>query len=77
MEANPRKLYELLFTANWFVIPVFQRKYVWKRQNWERLWDDIQALRENGDAAHFMDSIVTAPYKIEPGTTPQFVAIDG
>jgi|GEM_PF-231860 len=77
MEANPRKLYELLFTGNQFVIPVFQRKYVWKKQNWERLWDDIEALRENGATAHFMGSIVTAPHKIEPGTIPQYVVIDG
>jgi uncharacterized protein with ParB-like and HNH nuclease domain len=48
-----------------------------KKSNWERLWDDIQALKENGGAAHFMGSIVTAPYKIEPGTIPQYVVIDG
>ena len=77
MEANPRKLYELLFTGNQFVIPVFQRKYVWKKPNWERLWEDIQALRENGGTAHFMGSIVTAPYRTEPGTIPQYVVIDG
>jgi uncharacterized protein with ParB-like and HNH nuclease domain len=77
MEANPRKLYELLFGGNQFVIPVFQRKYVWKKPNWERLWDDIQALRENGSSAHFMGSIVTVPYKVELGTVPQYVVIDG
>ena len=77
MEANPRKLYDLLFAGNQFVIPVFQRKYVWKKPNWERLWDDIEGLRENGGAAHFMGSIVTAPYKTEPGTIPQYIVIDG
>ena len=77
MEANPRKLYDLLFAGNQFVIPVFQRKYVWKKPNWERLWDDIEGLQEDGGAAHFMGSIVTAPYKTEPGTIPQYIVIDG
>lgn len=77
MDANPRKLYEFLHGGNQFVIPVFQRKYVWKRENWERLWEDLQTLMERGETLHFMGSIVSAPYHAEPGEPPQFLVIDG
>lgn len=77
MEANPRKLYEFLHAGNQFVIPVFQRKYVWKKKNWERLWDDLQALSEAPQKVHFMGSFVSVPYKTEPGVPPQFLVIDG
>lgn len=77
MEANPRKLYELLHGWNQYVIPVFQRKYVWRKSDWQRLWDDVQAVRENGSGTHFMGSIVTSPLRTEPGMIPQYIVIDG
>ena len=77
MDANPRKLYEFLHAGNQFVIPVFQRKYVWKKKNWERLWEDLQALSEAAEKLHFMGSIVSVPYHSEPGEPPQFLVIDG
>ena len=77
MDANPRKLHEFLYSGYQYVIPVFQRKYVWKRANWERLWEDLASLPKKDSHVHFMGSVVSAPYKSEAGTIPQLLVIDG
>lgn len=78
MQVGEKKLYDLLFAGNQFVIPVFQRDYVWKERDWERLWEDITALRAaDGPAEHFMGSIVSVPMEISPGEIPRYLIIDG
>jgi hypothetical protein len=47
MQANtltPQKLFEHQVR---YVIPVFQRPYVWQiEKQWEPLWDDVRAVAE-------------------------------
>ena len=37
-----------------FIIPYFQRPYVWKEANWERLLDSLK----NDNSSHFLGSII-------------------
>jgi uncharacterized protein with ParB-like and HNH nuclease domain len=78
VKAGEKKLNDLLHAGNQFVIPVFQRDYVWKEVDWERLWDDIGTLREaDGPPEHFMGSIVSVQMESEPGQIPRYLIIDG
>lgn len=38
-------------------IPFFQRKYVWGKEQWEKLWDDLLESFENKDS-HFLGSVI-------------------
>jgi hypothetical protein len=78
MKAGEKKLNDLLHAGNQFVIPVFQRDYVWRERDWERLWEDIESLRESdGPAEHFMGSIVSVQMDSQPGEIPRYLIIDG
>ncbi len=30
-----------------YVIPYFQRRYVWEKEEWEQLWEDLMELVDN------------------------------
>ena len=45
-----------------FEIPFFQRKYVWKEDEWKRCLDDLRQIAAEG-APHFMGSLI---FKTEP-----------
>src|SRR5690349_20331239 len=61
------------------MIPLFQRVYSWKQDNWETLWDDIIETRDmEVPSKHFLGSIVTK--SIEQNVTDgvmTFLVIDG
>lgn len=82
MDANPVKLVEYFATKRQYLIPLFQRPYIWKKENWETLWDDI--LRYYGDdetiansCPHFMGAIVSIPAKTIPVGVDKYLIIDG
>lgn len=78
MKANELTLQDLLIAPNQFVIPLFQRYYVWERANWQRLWDDLNGLLEaDAPKEHFMGSLVCLSGSHEPGKVPQYMVIDG
>ena len=69
-----------------FVIPVYQRHYVWnKEEQWRPLWQDIQdkiALNAKVEIAHdrhshFTGAIVTRHLPRKIGAVPQYEIIDG
>ena len=66
-----------------FVVPRFQRPYVWSKElNWEPLWDDVLAVMENiGGAedapAHFLGAVVLDHQRAPYGTTEVRQVIDG
>ncbi len=41
-----------------YKVPDFQRDYSWKEEQWEDLWDDISAIRDNKNPVHYMGAIV-------------------
>ena len=79
MQVGERKLKDLLHSGDQFIIPVFQREYVWRERDWERLWDDLCALEESdGPPEHFMGSIVSVPsHENQPGQPSRYLVIDG
>ena len=42
-----------------FLIPLYQRKYAWKRKHCERLFTDLLKVKAEGRQSHFFGSIVT------------------
>lgn len=79
MKAIERTLEVILHSSDQYVIPVFQRYYVWSRKNWQQLWEDVQTLLEPSEekSRHFLGSIVTVPLPHQPGTVPAYQVIDG
>lgn len=62
-------------TNNRFVIPVYQRKYDWKRENCKQLYDDLKKLITEGRSSHFFGSIVSQV--VPNGSKIEFYIIDG
>ena len=53
---------ELIGAAVQYSVPVYQRKYSWSDEQYERLWKAIDILRSSsGRPPHFMGAVVVAP----------------
>lgn len=74
---------QVFFAPQQLVVPLFQRPYVWSRENqWEPLWNDITRLIETivgGDqaATHFLGAVVLQGQATALGVLPQYTVIDG
>ena len=78
MQASDMKLGKVLSNNQLFVIPLFQRPYVWSEErNWAPLWDDIRRAAEAVEAewqpgaeadptTYFLGAIVTQERKRAP-----------
>lgn len=73
-------------TQSRYTVPLFQRPYVWKKaEQWEPLWDDIQALAdrvlgakpEENVAGHFLGTAVLEQASTVTGALPRREIIDG
>lgn len=52
MEANPRTLLKVFQPDIQYVVPIFQRRYVWNEEDqWAELWDDLVQIIDDVDAA--------------------------
>lgn len=69
-----------------FTVPLFQRPYVWNREEqWEPLWDDVIGVlgrlkARDGDAvvaSHFLGTIVLEQKNTVTGSLPRREVIDG
>ena len=69
-----------------FVIPVYQRHYVWnEEEQWEPLWQDIiETIKVNAKieeaynrSSHFTGAIVTRHLPVKVGEVPRYEIIDG
>jgi uncharacterized protein with ParB-like and HNH nuclease domain len=53
-----------------YVVPLYQRPYVWEREKqWEPLWDDVQTLLDHQEAqnlhyTHFLGAVVLEQEKL-------------
>jgi hypothetical protein len=83
MDAKPLSIARLFKNSGQYVIPVFQRHYVWDRENqWEALWEDILSqARSRLDGApkpHYCGAIVLDQKKQQGiDELPRFDVIDG
>lgn len=78
MEARETKVQALIDGEKQFMLPLFQRRYVWAKKDWETLWKDIIQLYEDEQMSnHFIGSIVTIPMSSVPQGVAKYVLIDG
>ena len=71
-------IYNLL-SRTLYRIPRNQRKYVWQKQNWEDLFEDVQfvaELEDGKDHPHFLGSIVLKNEGRKKGLQ-NYIIIDG
>ncbi|MHC5599740.1 MAG: DUF262 domain-containing protein [Nostoc sp.] len=78
MKASETTLRNLLEGGKQFQIPLFQRPYSWKKDNWETLWEDLMSLYNDDEKGfYFLGPIVT---QAELGTADgisRYIVIDG
>ncbi len=85
MKSIPRSICDLFDGKHRYVVPLFQRQYVWTRENqWEPLWEDITeraARREASDASdlspHFLGAMVLDQMKTFGNQVTAHTIIDG
>jgi uncharacterized protein with ParB-like and HNH nuclease domain len=78
MKASETKLQKILEGTQQYLVPLFQRRYSWQRQQWENLWEDLIELTEQETIRpHFMGSMVTMQTGSVPQGVSQYLLIDG
>ena len=74
--ADDKRVYELLNDKE-YIVPINQRKYVWNKNNWAELLDDIMLVYNEKRQDHFIGSIVLKKESINDGIRNHFSIIDG
>ncbi|PVY89316.1 uncharacterized protein DUF1524 [Acidovorax sp. 99] len=84
MQANPRSISELFNSQLRYVVPMFQRLYVWQQSpQWETLWEDVAekaALRiaKKETSPHYLGALIIEGVKpTSPREVKRFLVIDG
>lgn len=84
MQANPRKLLDLFGITLRYVVPIFQRHYVWtKDEQWDPLWEDLEEkllirLAKGRITPHFMGALILDQARKESTKeVSRFIVIDG
>lgn len=83
MDAKPRSLKDIFDAQCRYMVPLYQRPYVWTEQDqWEPLWEDISALADRYYRAdpfrpHFMGAVVLEQLNTATGTLDLRQIIDG
>ena len=71
-DAKPLQI-KSLFTKHIFTIPRNQRRYVWNKENWSELYEDLKFLIENKKcdaiSGHFLGSFVLQKKKEDNDVT--------
>ena len=86
MHAETRSLTQLFQPDIRYVIPLYQRPYVWtENRQWAPLWEDISTIADHvvedgatsGSPTHFLGAIVIQQHDNAPGAPQEFLVIDG
>ena len=73
IQGTSNKTYrQLLGNGLRYEIPKFQRDYSWETEQWDDLWQDIQALYEDAENEHYMGYLV-----LQTTNNKEFQIIDG
>lgn len=59
-----------------FLIPPFQRNYVWDKKNCQELWDDFERCSQN-DTAHYLGNIIYYPSENSGAQFTELILVDG
>lgn len=74
---------EIFFSPQRFLVPLFQRPYVWSKDGqWAPLWDDVRRVAERVErweqvTPHFLGAVVLQQQQTEIGTLGVRTIIDG
>ncbi|HEU4831040.1 MAG TPA: DUF262 domain-containing protein, partial [Candidatus Saccharimonadales bacterium] len=84
MQANPRTITALFEPTHRYVVPMFQRHYVWScDEHWEPLWNDIEEkliTRQQGKrtSPHFLGAVILdSARRTSTKQVSRFILIDG
>lgn len=78
MKANETILQPVLEGTKQFIVPLFQRTYSWKSDNWKALWDDLMSLyTSESERKHFLGAFVSMPVDMTPAGVNKYLLIDG
>ena len=79
MKASEANLLKFLEGTKQFQVPIFQRRYSWKKEDCEKLWNDVLSAGQNEDIpSYFLGSIVSMQHDINhTSEITQLVLIDG
>jgi len=80
MEAQAKIIVRILNDNDQYIVPLFQRSYSWQKDNWVRLFNDINALMEDDKRpVHFLGPLVCTPVikEVVPDSITCFQLIDG
>lgn len=84
MQANPRSISVLFDSQLRYVVPMFQRLYVWKETpQWHTLWEDITEkaglrLADKATTPHYLGALIIEGVKpVSPREVKRFLVIDG
>ncbi len=63
INANKEYLSSFFQNQTQYIIPFYQRAYVWKKENWETLWENIYQIysdyKEGKNSEHFIGTLIT------------------
>jgi uncharacterized protein with ParB-like and HNH nuclease domain len=77
MKANDTQIRIFLEGTKQFIVPLFQRIYSWKRENIEKLWEDLEETKNGNESVHFFGSFVTMPVPSSASGVSKYIIIDG
>ena len=84
MQANPQSLDALFNSQLRYIVPMFQRLYVWQQiPQWETLWEDIVEkaelqLKRITSNAHYLGAVIIEGVRpSSPREVKRFLVIDG
>lgn len=74
-DAHEQKIRDL-FNRKVYTVPRNQRRYVWNKDNWQELFDDVKNVVDRRISSHFIGSLVLKSDSVIQGL-PHFSVIDG
>ncbi|MCK9249467.1 MAG: DUF4268 domain-containing protein [Solirubrobacteraceae bacterium] len=82
MEADIKSVQDLFANQHRYVVPAYQRPYVWDEdRQWRPLWEDVERIAdarlEEREARHFLGAIVIRRERTPPGGITEWSVIDG
>ena len=79
MKASEANLLKFLDGTKQFQVPIYQRQYSWKKEDCEKLWNDVLRAGQNEDIpSYFLGSIVSMQHdSYHTSGVTQLVLIDG
>lgn len=57
-----------------YKVPLFQRNYAWTEEQWEVLWEDLLAVKNQSETFHYMGPLI---FQADEEIDDRFLVIDG